>query len=93
MLHHVKIAMGGTRVLKYRCFFLGGGGIHSCGWHARFKVRLLAFDIQYVHACNQLVVEVSVYCIQHICRKYTISRVGRLQCIYRQCDILLILIF
>ena len=65
MLHHVKIAMGGTRVLKYRwfLFFGGGGGIHSCGWHARFKVRLLAFDIQYTRACNQLVVEVSVYCI------------------------------
>ena len=37
MLHRVKIAMGGTRVLKYRC--LGGGGwgeIHSSRWHARF---------------------------------------------------------
>ena len=26
MLHHVKIAMGGTRVLKYRCLVGGGGG-------------------------------------------------------------------
>ena len=85
MLHHVKIAMGGTRVSKYRWFFFWrGGGINSCGCHTRFKVHLLAghsvpyTDIQYMRACNQLVVEVSVYCIQHICRKYAISRVGRL---------------
>ena len=39
MLHRVKIAMGGTRVLKYSCFWRE---IHPCGWHARFKVRLLA---------------------------------------------------
>ena len=60
MLHHVKIAMGGTRVLKYSCFW---PEIHSCGCHARFKVRLLAghsvpyTDIRYI----QLVVEVSSF--------------------------------
>ena len=32
MLHHVKIAMGGTHVLKYRCF-LGGGFTPVGGTH------------------------------------------------------------
>ena len=61
MIHHVKIAVGGTHVLKYSCFWRE---IHSCGWHARFKVCLLAghsvpyTDIQYMRACNQLVVHI-----------------------------------
>ena len=66
---------------KIQLFWAGNSSL----WMARaFKVRLLAghsvlyTDIQYMRACNQLVVEVSVYGIQHICRKYAISRVGRL---------------
>ena len=86
MLHHVKIAMGGTRVLKYRCFGgkftpVGGTRVSRTSFGGTFR----PIYGHTVHACVQPVGGTYcisnyriMYCIQHICRKYAISRVGRL---------------
>ena len=58
MLHHVEIAMGGTRVLRYSCFLAG----NSLLWGAR-GFQSTSFGGKFS---------------PYICRKYAISRVGRL---------------
>ena len=63
MLHHVKIAMGGTRVLKYSCFWrekltpVGGTRVSKYVFWRDIHSHIYT-DMQYMRACNQLVVHI-----------------------------------